>query len=159
MPGSKSNFSEICQDYYSLFSMSESVETLFDKALEKYQAGEPAANLVPTFQEICQGDPKNSAAWTCLSWLYLLEEKPKQALRAAQTSVRIEPRDPQTHLNLALAMLDAGQKGVRKHIEIVQQAIDFDENIRSSIKENIEEGLERKPSWKGLQKAQKWLFS
>ena len=56
-------------------------------------------------------------------------------------------------------MLDAGKKGVRKHIEIVQQAIDFDKDIRSSIKDNIEEGLQRKPDWKGLKKAQKWLFS
>lgn len=139
--------------------MSDSIETIFDEALKKYQEGEPASTLIPTFQDICRTAPKNSAAWTCLSWLYLLEENHQQALSAAQTSVRIEPRDPQTHLNLALAMLDGGKKGVRKHIEIVQQAIDFDEDIRSSIKENIEEGLQRKPDWKGLQKAQKWLFS
>lgn len=139
--------------------MSESVETIFDQALEKYQAGEAPESLIATFQEICQNSPKNSAAWTCLAWLYLLIEKPQQALKAAQRSVRIEPRDPQSQLNLALAMLDAGQKGVRKHIEIVQQAIDFDENIKASIKENIEDGLQRKPDWKSLQKAQKWLFS
>lgn len=138
--------------------MSESVETIFDQALEKYQAGEAPESLISTFQEICQNSPKNSAAWTCLAWLYLLIEKPQQALKAAQRSVRIEPRDPQSQLNLALAMLDAGQKGVRKHIEIVQQAIDFDENIKASIKENIEDGLQRKPDWKSLQKAQKWLF-
>jgi predicted Zn-dependent protease len=139
--------------------MSESPDVLFDKALEKYQAGEAAENLIPTFQEICTSNPKNSAAWTCLAWLYLLEEKPKDALKAAQRSVRIEPRDPQSQLNLALAMLDAGQKGVRKHIEIVQQAIDFDENIKANIKENIDDGLQRKPNWKGLQKAKNWLFS
>lgn len=139
--------------------MSESAETLFDRALEKYQAGEAPENLIPTFQEICNNNPKNSAAWTCLAWLYLLIEKPQQALKAAQKSVRIEPRDPQSQLNLALAMLDTGQKGVRKHIEIVQQAIDFDEDIKASIKENIEDGSQRKPDWKNLQKAQKWLFS
>lgn len=139
--------------------MSESAETLFDRALEKYQAGEAPENLIPTFQEICSDTPKNSAAWTCLAWLYLLIEKPQQALKAAQRSVRIEPRDPQSQLNLALAMLGVGQKGVRKHIEIVQQAIDFDENIKTSIKENIEDGLARKPDWKNLQKVQKWLFS
>ena len=138
--------------------MSESTETLFDQALEKYQAGEKAANLIPTFQEICTNAPKNSAAWTCLAWLYLLEDKPQQALKAAQRSIRIEPRDPQSQLNLALAMLDSGQKGVRKHIEIVQQAIDFEESIKSTIKENIDEGLARKPDWKSLQKAQNWLF-
>ena len=139
--------------------MSETTENLFDRALEKYQAGETPENLIPTFQEICNSTPKNSAAWTCLAWLYLLVEKPQLALKAAQRSVRIEPRDPQSQLNLALAMLDVGQKGVRKHIEIVQQAIDFDENIKASIQENIEEGLERKPDWKSLLKAQKWLFS
>ena len=139
--------------------MSESTEALFEQALEKYQAGEAPANLIPTFEEICTTTPKNSAAWTCLAWLYLLEEKPQQALKAAQRSVKIEPRDPQTQLNLALAMLDAKQKGVRKHIEIVQQAIDFDENIKASIKENIEEGLSRKPDWKSLKKAQDWLFN
>jgi predicted Zn-dependent protease len=138
--------------------MSESPEILFDRALEKYQAGETAANLIPTFQEICDHSPKNSAAWTCLAWLYLLVEKPQLALKAAQRSVRIEPRDPQSQLNLALAMLDAGQKGVRKHIEIVQQAIDFDENIKANIKESIDDGLQRKPDWKGLQKAKNWLF-
>jgi predicted Zn-dependent protease len=139
--------------------MSESPEVLFDRALEKYQAGEAAENLIPTFKDICDRTPKNSAAWTCLAWLYLLEEKPKDALKAAQRSVRIEPRDPQSQLNLALAMLDAGQKGVRKHIEIVQQAIDFDENIKANIKDSIDDGLQRKPDWKGLQKAKNWLFS
>lgn len=138
--------------------MSESPETLFDQALEKYQAGEAPENLIPTFQEICDRSPKNSAAWTCLAWLYLLVEKPQQALKAAQKSVKLEPRDPQSQLNLALAMLDAGEKGVRQHIEIVQQAIDFDDNIKTNIKENIEDGLQRKPNWKGLEKAKNWLF-
>lgn len=138
--------------------MSDSTETLFDRAIEKYQAGEAAENLIPTFQEICTSTPKNSAAWTCLAWLYLLQEKPQQALKAAQRSVKIEPRDPQSQLNLALALLETKQKGVRKHIEIVQQAIDFDEDIKATLKENIEEGLQRKPDWKSLQKAKNWLF-
>ena len=138
--------------------MTESVETLFDQALEKYQAGESVENLLPTFQEICDRDPKNSAAWTCLAWLYLLLEQPKRALKAAERSVRLEPRDPQAQVNLALAMLEVGQKGVRKHIEIVQQAVDFDEKIKNMIKENIEDGLNRKPDWKSLQKVNNWLF-
>ncbi|MDJ0533109.1 MAG: tetratricopeptide repeat protein [Xenococcaceae cyanobacterium MO_207.B15] len=138
--------------------MTESVETLFDQALEKYQAGESVENLLPTFQEICDRDPKNSAAWTCLAWLYLLLEQPKRALKAAERSVRLEPRDPQAQVNLALAMLEVGQKGVRKHIEIVQQAVDFDEKIKNMIQENIEDGLNRKPDWKSLQKVNNWLF-
>ena len=138
--------------------MSESPETLFDKALEKYQAGEKPENLIPTFQEICDRDPKNSAAWTCLAWLYMLIEQPQKALKAATKSVKLEPRDPQAQVNLALAMLETGEKGVRKHIEIAQQAIGFDERIRDSIKENVDEGLTRKPDWKSLQRVNKWLF-
>ncbi len=138
--------------------MSESPETIFDRALEKYQAGEKAENLIPTFQEICDRDPKNSAAWTCLAWLYMLVDQPQKALKAANKSVKLEPRDPQAQVNLALAMLDAGEKGVRKHIEIAQQAIGFDERIRDTIKENVDEGLTRKPDWKSLQRVNKWLF-
>lgn len=138
--------------------MSESLETLFDKGLEKYQAGEKAENLIPTFQEVCDRDPKNSAAWTCLAWLYMLVDQPQKALKAANKSVKLEPRDPQAQVNLALAMLGAGEKGVRKHIDIVQQAIGFDDRIRDTIKENIDEGLTRKPDWNGLQRVNKWLF-
>ncbi len=138
--------------------MSESPETLFEQGIEKYQAGEQAENLIPTFKEICDRDPKNSAAWTCLAWLYMLVEQPQKALKAANRSIKLEPRDPQAQVNLALAMLDAGEKGVRKHIEIVQQAIGFDERIKDSIKENVAEGLSRKPDWKSLQRVDKWLF-
>lgn len=138
--------------------MSESLETLFDQGLEKYQAGEKAENLIPTFQEVCDRDPKNSAAWTCLAWLYMLVDQPQKALKAANKSVKLEPRDPQAQVNLALAMLGAGEKGVRKHIDIVQQAIGFDDRIRDTIKENIDEGLTRKPDWNGLQRVNKWLF-
>ncbi len=138
--------------------MTQSVETLFDQALEKYQAGEAAENLIPTFQEICDRDPKNSAAWTCLAWLYLLVDEPKKALKAAERSVRLEPRDPQSQINLALAMLEVGQKGVRKHIEIVRQAVDFEEKIKNMVQESIEDGLKRKPDWESLQKVNKWLF-
>ena len=138
--------------------MTESVETLFDQALEKYQAGEAAENLIPTFQEICDRDPKNSAAWTCLAWLFLLVDEPKKALKAAERSVRLEPRDPQSQINLALAMLEVGQKGVRKHIEMVRQAVDFEEKIKNMVQESIEDGLKRKPDWESLQKINKWLF-
>ena len=138
--------------------MSESPETLFEQGLEKYQAGEKAENLISTFQDVCDRDPKNSAAWTCLAWLYMLLEQPQKALKAATRSVKLEPRDPQAQVNLALAMLDAGEKGVRKHIEIAQQAIDFDDRIRDTIKENVDEGLTRKPDWQSLQRVNKWLF-
>ena len=137
--------------------MSEAVETLLDKGLERYQAGEKAEDLIPYFQELCDRAPKNSNAWSCLAWLYLLTEQPNKALKAAQKSTRLESRAPQARINLVLAMLEVGEKGVRKHIELVQQIMGFDDQIAQDIKDNIEDGLARKPDWKSLQRVKKWL--
>ncbi|NES83031.1 MAG: hypothetical protein F6K10_17390 [Moorea sp. SIO2B7] len=137
--------------------MTESVASIFDNALERYKAGENPETLIPVFKEICDNNPKDATALSCLAWLYLLTDKPNQALIAAQKSVKIEGRLPQARINLALAMLDAGKTGVRKHIEVVQQIIANNSEIRSDIEENIEDGLTRKPEWKSLQKVKTWL--
>ncbi len=137
--------------------MTESVTTLFEQALEKYQSGEKAENLIPLFQEICDRAPKNAAAWSCLAWLYLLTDQNNKALKAAQKSVKLDGKAPQARINLALAILETGQKGVRQHIEVAQQIMALDEQIRSDIKENIEDGLTRKPDWDSLKRIQSWL--
>lgn len=137
--------------------MTESVTTLFEQALEKYQSGEKAENLIPLFEEICDRAPKNAAAWSCLAWLYLLTDQPNKALKAAQKSVKLDGKAPQARINLALAILEAGQKGVRQHIEVVQQIMALDEQIRSDIEENIEDGLTRKPDWDSLKRIKSWL--
>jgi predicted Zn-dependent protease len=138
--------------------MSETVATLFETGLKRYQEGEQPETLIPLFKEICDHAPKNATAFACLAWLYMLVDKPKTALKFAQKSVKIDARSPQARVNLALAMLDSGHSGVRSHIEAAQQMMRFSEEIRKDIEENIEDGLTRKPDWKSLQRVKNWLL-
>ncbi|NCJ05883.1 hypothetical protein GS597_05025 [Synechococcales cyanobacterium C] len=132
-------------------------ETLFDEGIQRYQAGEPVADLIPVFKDICDRAPRNSPAWTCLSWLYLLADKPTAAYKAAQKAVKYNPEDPQGRVNLAIAMLETQQKGVRPHIELVQQMMMVSE-LRAEIEKSLEDGLARKPDWPSLQKVQAWIM-
>lgn len=137
--------------------MTEAIASLLENGLERYQAGEKPETLISTFKEICDHAPKNAAAWSSLAWLYLLSDKPNSALKAAQKSVKLDSQAPQARINLALAMLETGTTGVRQHIDLVQQAITLDQEIRQNISENIEDGLARKPSWKSLERIKNWL--
>jgi tetratricopeptide (TPR) repeat protein len=139
--------------------MTESLTSLYEQGLERYQAGEDPETLIPFFQELCRQSPKDSSAWCSLAWLYLIADKPKQALKIAQKAVKIDPRPPQVQINLALALLDSGEKGVRDRIELAKQIMAASEEIRSETIENIEDGLKRKPDWKSLQKVKNWLLS
>jgi predicted Zn-dependent protease len=138
--------------------MTEAIETLFDTGLERYKAGEPISDLIPVFQEVCDRAPKSSPAWTCLAWLYLLENKANLAAKAAQKAVKLNPQDPQARVNLAVAMLETKQKGLREHVEFAQQLIFVNEEWREEIKASIQDGLSRKPDWQSLQKVNNWLF-
>ncbi|MDB9314490.1 hypothetical protein PN462_15365 [Spirulina sp. CS-785/01] len=137
--------------------MSESVASLYESGLERYQAGESPETLIPVFKEICDRARKNAAAWSSLAWLYLLADKPNQALRAAQKSVKMDKKAPQVRINLALAMLETGQKGVRTHIEAAQEMMALSSEIRQDIEENIADGLNRKPDWEALHRVKQWL--
>ncbi|HYX18294.1 MAG TPA: hypothetical protein VE944_28800 [Nostoc sp.] len=138
--------------------MTNTVESLFDTGLERYKAGEAVDSLIPVFKEVCDRAPKTSAAWICLSWLYLLDNKPNLAYKAAQKAVKLNPQDPQARVNLSLAMLETGQKGLREHIDIAQQLIFVNEEWRDEIKTSIQDGLSRKPDWQSLTKVKNWLF-
>ncbi|MBD2181966.1 hypothetical protein H6S82_04935 [Planktothrix sp. FACHB-1355] len=131
---------------------------IFESGIERYKAGETPETLIPYFKDICDRTPKNGSAWTCLAWLYLLDDKPNQAYKAAQKAVKLTPQEPQARINLASAMLETNQTGVRQHIEIVGQILALDSELRREIQENIEEGLTRKPEWKSLERIQTWLF-
>ncbi|MGB2926496.1 MAG: hypothetical protein WBB82_14440 [Limnothrix sp.] len=133
------------------------IEQRFEEGFKRYDAGESPEELLPEFLEICRLDPKNAAAWSCVAWLHLLRDKPELALPAAQRSVKVDHRNPQAHINLALALLGTGGKGVRRHIELVQKVMDFSEEVRADVLENIEDGFKRKPDWKDLQKVKNWL--
>lgn len=138
--------------------MTQTAESLFEQGIEQYKAGANAGELIPVFKEVCDRAPKSSAALTCLAWLYLLEDKPNSALKVAQKAVKLTPQDPQGRVNLALALLETGKKGVRDHIEEANQVMMLSSELKEEVQKNIEEGLSRKPDWKNLQRVQKWLF-
>lgn len=138
--------------------MTQTVETLFDEGLERYKAGESPEVLIPVFKEICDRSGKTSAAWTCLSWLYLLADKPSLANTAAQKAVKLNPQDPQARVNLVLAMLELSKKGVRPHIEVVQQLTMAVPELRDEVQKNIEDGLARKPGWASMERVKAWVF-
>lgn len=138
--------------------MTQTIESLFDTGIERYKAGEDPAELIPVFKDVCDRAPKSSAAWTCLAWLYLLTDKGSKALDASQKAVKLNAQDPQARVNLAIAMLETGKKGVRQHIEIIQQILLISQELREEIEANIADGLERKPDWKSLLRVKAWLF-
>ncbi|HEY9620751.1 MAG TPA: tetratricopeptide repeat protein [Crinalium sp.] len=138
--------------------MTETVETLFDQGIERYQSGESPADLIPLFKDVCERSPKSSPAWTCLAWLYLLDSKPSQAYKAAQKAVKLNPQDAQARVNLAIAMLEIAKSGVREHIEVASQLIMAVPELRDEVKKNCEDGLSRKPEWKSMIRVQNWLF-
>jgi tetratricopeptide (TPR) repeat protein len=137
--------------------MNESATALFDTGLERYNAGEGPETLIPVFKEVCDRAPKIAAAWSCLAWLYLLEDKPDQAYKAALKGVKLDQDAPQARINLVVAMLETGQKGVRQHIDVAKQLMAIDPAIRRDLTESIEDGLTRKPNWAALDRVKKWL--
>ena len=136
----------------------QTLEDQFEDGISRYKEGESVDTLLPIFKDICAKAPKNSAAQTCLSWLYLLADKPNAAYKAAQRAVKLAPRDPQARVNLSIAMLETGKKGVREQIDQVSQVLFAVDELKKDIQENFEEGLRRKPDWKSLKRVQKWLF-
>lgn len=139
--------------------MTDPINDLFDNGLERYKAGEGPDTLLPVFKDICDRAPKLTAAWICLSWLYLLDDQSTLAYKAAQKAVKLNPQDPQAHINLVLAMLEEGKTGVRQHIEEAQRSLAINPELRPDIQESIEDGLARKPDWKGLNRVKNWLFT
>lgn len=138
--------------------MTNTVDSLFDTGLERYKAGEEASTLIPVFKELCDRAPRSSPAWTCLAWLYLLDDKPSLAYKAAQKAVKLNPQDAQARVNLAVAMLETGQKGLRQHVDFAQQLIFVNPDWREEVKNSIEDGFNRKPDWQSLAKVKNWLF-
>ncbi|WP_448525754.1 tetratricopeptide repeat protein [Parathermosynechococcus lividus] len=134
------------------------VERQFEAAIARYKDGAPASELIPTFKEICQRAQKSSAAWTCLSWLYLLDDNPPSAYKAAQKAVKLNPEDPQARINLAIAMLEIGKKGVRPHIELAQTIVSTVAELRQEVLENFADGHQRKPEWPTLKRVQQWVL-
>ena len=137
--------------------MESSQENLFDKAMSRYQAGADAEEVLPLFIRITESAPRQSAGWTCLAWLQLLCDQPEEALRSARFAVKLNPQDPQARINLSLALLETDSKGVRDHIQVVQQVLTMAPEVSDDLKGALEDGLQRRPGWKALQKVKTWL--
>tara|TARA_Y100001968_G_scaffold188232_1_gene172568 strand:+ start:471 stop:896 length:426 start_codon:yes stop_codon:yes gene_type:complete len=138
-------------------NLEQSEESLFEDALNRYKAGDPPDALIKDFQKITATTPNNAAAWTCLSWLQLLCNSPQEALRSARYAVKLNGQDPQSRINLSLALLETNSKGVRDHIDYVKRAMLVLPEIEKELKESIDDGLSRKPDWKTLIKIKTWL--
>jgi predicted Zn-dependent protease len=131
----------------------------FDQAIARYNAGAEPAELIPEFLAITRQAPGQSAPWTCLAWLQLLADQPLDALRSARQAVKLNPQDPQARINLSLAMLETGAKGVREHIEIVRRVMAMAPELGRELQESIDDGLQRRPGWTAMEKVRTWLTS
>ena len=137
--------------------MESSQESLFEPAMARYQAGADAAEILPDFLKITEAAPRQSAGWTCLAWLQLLCDQPEEALRSARFAVKLNGQDPQARINLSLALLETQSKGVRDHIQVVQQIMALAPDMEDDLKASIADGLKRRPGWKALEKVKSWL--
>ena len=133
------------------------IEEDFNAALSRYKAGKDLIPIVQDFQKIIQQIPNHFAAWTCLSWLQLLLKNNEEALAAARQAVRLNQQDPQARMNLSLALLATNNKGVRDHIELIKKISMMMPDVKSELKESVEDGLSRYPEWPELIKVKKWL--
>jgi predicted Zn-dependent protease len=131
--------------------------SLFDQAIARYQQGAAPEELIDDFLMITAQSPRQSAGWTCLAWLQLLLDQPRTALQSARTAVRLNPQDPQARINLSVAMLETGAKGVREHIEMVQRVVQIAPELAAELNDSIADGLRRRPGWQALEKVKAWL--
>ena len=134
-----------------------SIEEDFNAALSKYQDSQDLHPVVEDFQKIIQQIPNHFAAWTCLSWLQLLLKNNAEALAAARQAVRLNQQDPQARMNLSLALLATNNKGVRDHVEVIKKMSMMMPDVKSELKESIDDGFKRYPDWPELTKLNKWL--
>ena len=133
------------------------IEEDFNAALSRYKARQDLIPILQDFQKIIQQIPNHFAAWTCLSWLYLLLKNNEEALAAARQAVRLNQQDPQARMNLSLALLATHNKGVRDHIELIKKMSMMMPDVKSELKESVEDGFNRYPDWPELTKVKKWL--
>ncbi len=137
--------------------MTASPESLFDQAIARYREGTPPEELIEDFLALTSQSPKLSAGWTCLAWLQLLLDQPRAALLSARNAVRLNPQDPQARINLSVAMLETGAKGVREHVEMVKRVLALAPEMADELNSSITDGLQRRPGWTALAKVQDWL--
>jgi len=133
------------------------IESEFNTALSRYEAGEDLVHLVDDFKKIINQIPNHFAAWTCLAWLYLLLKNNNEALFAAKQAVKLNGQDLQARMNLSLALLATNTKGVRDNIDLIKRIIIMAPDLEEDLKLSVEDGFSRYPDWPELKKVKKWL--
>ena len=133
------------------------IESDFNAALSRYQDGQELLPITQNNQKIIQQIPNHFAAWTCLSWLKLLLKSNEEALAAARQAVRLNQQDPQARMNLSLALLATNNKGVRENVELIKKMALMMPEVKTELKESVEDGFKRYPNWPELIKINKWL--
>ena len=133
------------------------IEADFNAALSRYEAGDDLLPLVDDFKKIINQIPNHFAAWTCLSWLYLLLKNNEEALFAAKQAVKLNGQDLQARMNLSLALLATNTKGVRDNIDLIKRIIIMAPDLEEDLKLSVEDGFSRYPEWPELKKVKKWL--
>ena len=133
------------------------IEAEFNAALSRYEGGEDLLSLVDDFKKIINQIPNHFAAWTCLSWLYLLLKNNEEALFAAKQAVKLNGQDLQARMNLSLALLATNTKGVRDNIDLIKRIIIMAPDLEKDLKLSVEDGFSRYPEWEELKKVKKWL--
>ena len=71
--------------------------------------------------------------------------------------MRLNGQDPQARINLSLALLETQSKGVRDHIQVVQQVLTMAPQIADDLKGALDDGAQRRPDWAALGKVRAWL--
>ena len=137
--------------------MMSDIESEFNAALSKYEAGKDLLPLVDDFKKIINQIPNHFAAWTCLAWLYLLLKNNDEALFAAKQAVKLNGQDLQARMNLSLALLATNTKGVRDNIDLIKRIIVMAPDLEEDLKLSVEDGFTRYPEWPELKKVEKWL--
>ena len=133
------------------------IEAEFNAALSRYEAGDDLLPLVDDFKKIINQIPNHFAAWTCLSWLYLLQKNNNEALFAAKQAVKLNSQDLQARMNLSLALLATNTKGVRETIDLIKRIMIMAPDLEKDLKLSVEDGFSKYPEWPELKKVKKWL--
>ena len=71
--------------------------------------------------------------------------------------MRLNPQDPQARINLSVAMLETGAKGVREHVEMVRRVLVLAPDLSQELTDSMADGLRRRPGWQALEKVRSWL--
>ena len=130
----------------------------FNLGLELYNNKEPYDKVIDTFEKGLAENSRDSSFYTCLSWLFLLRNKPndrKKAIDYAKSALKFDSSNAQAQYNLVLAYMFTGRKGVRDEFE---KAISMsrDQDIESA-KTNLRDALDREGNIPEIEKLLKWI--